>query len=119
MNGRGQICIEALLALLAFLALLSLFVSLLEAETGRTELAAEALDAEAQAQHCSLLVDALYSNNSGSIAFETACRATGAHRITCAAGGRSKEEFVLAPRAASVQAGNKTLIEVGTNDHYR
>lgn len=118
MKCNGQIHFEALICTAMLFVLIAMAISTVNSLKIAGEKANEMLIAEAKAQKCSFLVDALFSNSGGILSIKENCYAGNVHEVKCSFNGRDKTAFSVAPRIISNQAGNTTVLEVAVDAHY-
>ena len=116
---RGQLQLEAILCFCAFLAILALFASALNQASGQAEQAGSLLAAKSNAESCCIAADSVYATGlSGSLAGSWNCHSSGS-TAEGKDGANSKSASCIARRITVEQAGNKTVLEVSLDGHYR
>lgn len=117
-QAKGQLQLEAIICLAAFIAILGLFLSALNQAGTQAGKAMNALEAKAQAELCCLAADTIYASGVSEIAEEMKCTAQGS-RAESEKEGRKKSCESIAPEIRLVQQGEKSVLEVKLNEHYR
>ena len=111
---------EALICFAAFLAIISLCIGIISQHKMQMEAAADAVVAEAQAQHCAVAVNALFSNGVKTISSTAEnCYPYEEGEIASGNQGEQKRASTIAHEIKLLQIGNKQLLEVTGNEHYR
>lgn len=115
---KGQLQLEATICLAASIAITGLFLSALNETGANAGEALNALDAKSQAELCCLAADISYASGVSEIVEEMKCTAQedGAESET---GGKAKSCESIAPEMRLIQEGEKSMLEVALNDHYR
>ncbi|MFA4855639.1 MAG: hypothetical protein WC634_03580 [archaeon] len=116
--AKGQLQLEAIICLAAFLAILGLFLAALNEAGTQANEALNALEAKAQAELCCLAADISYASGVSEISEEVQCTAQGS-KVESETGGKKKSCESIAPEIRLVQEGEKSVLEVALNEHYR
>jgi len=116
--AKGQLQLEAIICLAAFIAILGLFLAALNQAGTHAGNALNALEAKAQAELCCLAADTIYASGVSETSEEMKCTAQG-NRAESETGGKEKSCESIAPEIRLVQEGEKSVLEVTLNEHYR
>jgi hypothetical protein len=119
LNEKGQLQLEAVICIALIFALVSFAlaaVNSLKSAAGKNN---EMLLAEAKAQKCSMAANLLFSNGAGRIEMQETCYGSSEHEVKSVFSGREKSAFSVAGKVSSVQTGEKTVLEVKVDEHYR
>jgi hypothetical protein len=112
---KGQIYVEAMIAMLFLLCFLELAISLLEARENRQTEAGAIFKAENNAQKCALIVNSLFSNTGTELKqWKSECSAEKEFEIK----SLERTAFSIARNVKTVKKGSQTVLEVKTSDHY-
>lgn len=118
LNKTGQVGFEAIICIALLFALIAAALGTVNSLKSASEKNEEMILAEARAQKCSVMANILYSNSGGKIVVKENCYAEKEHEIKSVLNGREKSAFTIAEKVSSVQAGEKTVLEVAVNEHY-
>lgn len=112
--------IEALLSLLAFFSILSLFLSVALEQLEKTKIAVEEFKAIAMAKKCSLVIDSVFANpNSAIKASDFSCFQQEKNFISAKNGNSIARSGILAQNVSIMQQGNSSAMEVKASAHYQ
>ncbi len=119
MMERGQLQLEAMICFGIFLALLAVFLGQLNQAEQQASQALHALKAKTQAELCCFSADIVYTAGSSSVV-QQEMHCTGKGNIVESHSGKSvKRAACLAAQIRLVQRGEKSVLEVKANEHYR
>ena len=119
MRENGQLQLEAIICFTAFLGILALFLASVNEAGAEAGQAALSLNAKAEAERCCIAADAVYASGVLQLFSNSMyCTAEG-NIVKGKAGEKAKESECLAKEIRLVQQGNRRVLEVGLNDHYR
>jgi len=116
MNSKAQTQVEAIICLTVFLAILGQAVSTMGQIKEMAEEGNDAASAKGTAQACCMLADTVYATNA--TATEASCEAKDGE-MTATKGSKNKKCKPLSEKIRMVQTGEKTIMEVSTNEHYK
>lgn len=117
---RGQLQLEAAICFACFLALLGVGMQALAGIGERGSEAMDMVSAKGSALACSTVIDSMYSNGVEQLAgYEARCTVAGEREVVGKEGGSEKRAFFLPERVRVLQAGEKTIVSVELNGHYR
>jgi hypothetical protein len=116
---KGQIHFEAMLAFLFLLGFLAIAVSSMEKQKQWLLASENTSIAEANAQECAMLANALFSNTESSLKKTSLnCFSGGEFEIKSIFQGVEKSAFCIAKHVKTTQIGGRSFLEVKTNAHY-
>jgi hypothetical protein len=116
-DGMAQLQLEAAISIALLLTLIASAIVVVNSLAITAKRNSSMLLAEATAQKCAVAANLLYSNGGGTLKARAQCRAPqeGGRAISSGA----KTAFSIAEKTTTRQAGEKTLLEVTVNEHYR
>lgn len=116
MNKKGQLQFEAMACFAIFLAILGLFASVLNAISGQSEQALDALKGKAEAEACCFAADSIFSSNIQELLEKNAACTAEKNTVK---DSWEKESVCVAGDIRVVQAGGKRSLEVQLSGHYK
>ena len=119
MDSAGQMQLEAIICIAALFGVVASALSAVNMMAEASEHNAGMLLAEAGVQKCSVAADILYANGGGGITLNENCYGNNEHEVKSAFKDWEKSAFSVAKEITTVQTGNRTLLEVKVDDHYR
>ncbi|MDD5162984.1 MAG: hypothetical protein PHD95_02135 [Candidatus ainarchaeum sp.] len=121
MTGKkAQIHFEAILAFLFLIGFLGIALAGVEKQKQGFLQAENISIAEANAQECALLANALFSSTETSLKKTSVnCFAGREFEIKSLFKGEEKSAFCIAKQVKTTQAGGRSFLEVKTSEHYR
>jgi len=119
MRQNGQLHIEAIICIALFISALSAALAGLDGAKESANAAEKSLIAKAGAEACCISVDSFYGNSADYL-LEGGRNCTGnGGTVQSGSGGKTKQSQCIAGGIKTVQAGEKSVLEVAANGHYR
>ena len=119
MCNKGQMQLELIMCLAMLFAIITISLAVVGSLKISSEKSGEILLAEAKAQKCAIAANSLFSNGAKKVALNENCYATGGGKIASSVNGNEREAFSIAKGLGSTRLGNKTVLEVKINEHYK
>ncbi|MBU0636070.1 hypothetical protein KKE06_03520 [Candidatus Micrarchaeota archaeon] len=117
---RGQASLEALLVFAIFLGSLGLFVNVLEGLNEKSRETNAKTNAISASKKCAAIIDMVFANSGGKPrTLIHNCVPFAPHQIQVNHFSHEKTAFTIAEQIKLVQAGNQTVLEVSSPDHYQ
>ena len=110
--------LEAAVCFAVFLAVLGLFLSAVVAAGEHSENSLYSLNAKAEAELCCIVADTIHSSGLSEFLEEMHCTSKG-NTAQSEMSGKIKGCESLAKEIRLVQKGEKSVLEVTINEHYR
>ena len=119
-KNRGQLQLEAIICLACFFALLSVSLHSLSQVSLQSSAAADAIAAKSNSLLCSTLIDSMYSNSAAQLAEEKLpCAIAQDGKVKSVVRNKEKSANSIPENVKLVQVGNRTIVSVELNEHYR
>ena len=119
MKKKGQLQLEAVICIAVFLAILTGFIGAANSASLEAEEAVLSLGAKTRAEACCILTDSVYSTGIfEEIKTGLNCKGDG-EKTEASAGGKGRTAECIAREIRTVQEGEKNVLEVSANAHYR
>lgn len=119
MHSRGQVQLEAAICLALLFSVITISLAAIGSLKVGSENSGEILLAKANAQKCAVAANSLFSNSAKKVALNEKCYAVGNGKIASSVNENKRTAFSIAKGLGSVQLGNRTVLEVKSNDHYK
>ncbi|MDP6670760.1 MAG: hypothetical protein QGI60_03005 [archaeon] len=111
--------LEVIICLALLFAIITVSLVAIGSLKVNSEKNGEILLAEAKAQKCAIVANSLFSNGAKKVALSENCYAVGIGKIASSVNESEREAFSIAKGLGSAQLGNKTVLEVKINEHYK
>ena len=119
MSSKGQMQLEIIMCLAMLFAIITISLAAIGSLKVGSDKSGEILLAEAKAQKCAVAANSLFSNGAKKVALNENCYAIGNGEIANSVNGNEREAFSIAKGLGSAQVGNRTVLEVKVNEHYK
>ena len=117
-NKRGQLQLEAAVCFAVFLAVAGLFISAIGIAGEHSENSLDSLNAKAEAELCCIMADTIYTSGLSEFLAEVNCTSKG-NTAESEVSGKIKGCESIAKEIRLVQKGEKSVLEITLNEHYR
>ncbi len=117
-NNKGQLQLEAAVCFAVFLAVLGLFLSAIGTAGEYSENSLHSLNAKAEAELCCIVADTIYASGLSEFLAEMHCTSKG-NTAESEISGKIKGCESIAKEIRLVQKGEKSVLEITLNEHYR
>lgn len=117
---KAQLHLEAIIAFFFIASFLAAATAVFEKNTETAASANDSMLAEASAQECALIVNALAANTETALKKSSAnCFAGENFEIKSVFGEKEKSAFCIAKEIKTIQIGGETFLEAKTSGHYK
>ncbi len=117
-NNTGQLQFEAAVCFAVFLAILGLFLSAVGTAGEHSINSVNSLNAKAEAELCCIMADIIYASGISEFLTEINCTSKG-NTAESEISGKIKGCESIAKEIRLVQKGEKSVLEININEHYR
>ncbi len=117
-NNTGQLQLEAAICFAVFLTVLGLFLSAIGTAGEHSMNSVNSLNAKAEAELCCIMADTIYASGISEYLTEINCTSKG-NLAEREISGKIKGCESIAKEIRLVQKGEKSVLEITINEHYR